>query len=109
MRTDFTSRHFRTWAATANALDALGAIPPPESATAKKQVLNREIDKVARALGNTRAVCRGSYIHPEVPAHWLEDRLGAELEEAAALRVVAPQLSDAERRALKWLLFLETR
>ena len=107
MQADFTSKHFRTWAATAVALEALRCIDLPESESAKKRTLNGEIDKVAHRLGNTRAVCRQSYIHPAVPEHWLAGTLAVEVDAAAAIRLVAPELNDAERRTLKWLDFIE--
>lgn len=70
-------------------------------------MLNGEIDKVAQRLGNTRAVCRQSYIHPAVPEHWLAGELASEVEAAAAIRLMAPELNSAERRTLKWLLSIE--
>lgn len=107
MEADFTSKHFRTWAASARALDALGQIVLPASEAAKKRILNQAIDEIARALGNTRAVCRSAYIHPDIVGHWLEGQLQQEVESASALRLVAPELNDAERRALKWLVYHE--
>jgi DNA topoisomerase-1 len=63
---DFTAKDFRTWAGTVLALTALGACDPaPSQALAKKHVL-QAIEAVAGVLGNTRAVCRKSYIHPAV-------------------------------------------
>jgi DNA topoisomerase-1 len=35
----------------------------------------RAIDSAAEALGNTRAVCRSSYVHPEIPEAYLDGRL----------------------------------
>ena len=107
MQADFTSKHFRTWAATAAALEALCCIELPDSESGKKRTLNGEIDKVAQRLGNTRAVCRQSYIHPAVPEHWLAGGLASEVEAASAIRLMAPELNSAERRTLKWLLSLE--
>ena len=107
MKADFTTKHFRTWAATASALEALRQIEPPSNEAARRKILNGEIDKVARVLGNTRAVCRSSYIHPTVLKHWLDGRLAGEVADASALRVIAPELNEAERRTLKWLSFME--
>lgn len=107
MQSDFTSKHFRTWAATATALEALWCLDLPDSDRARMQMLNCEIDKVAYLLGNTRAVCWTSYIHPAIPEHWLAGKLSGEVDAAAAIRLVAPELSEAERRTLKWLYFIE--
>lgn len=109
MKADFTSKHFRTWAATAMALNALSTISPPSSDAAQRRILNAEIDKVAHALGNTRAVCRGSYIHPAIFEHWAAGSLTDEVQAASTLRVIAPKLTQAERRTLKWLTYLDAR
>jgi DNA topoisomerase-1 len=63
---DFTAKDFRTWAATVLACTSLNGFSPPATrAQAKKNVLTA-IEAVAGVLGNTRAVCRKSYIHPAV-------------------------------------------
>lgn len=62
----FTAKDFRTWAGTLSAAQALDEIDPPESKTAARRLIVQAVDRVAEALGNTRAVCRKSYIHPAV-------------------------------------------
>jgi DNA topoisomerase I len=62
----FTAKDFRTWAGTLAAAQALAASEMPETKTAINRVIVKAIDQVAATLGNTRAVCRGSYIHPAV-------------------------------------------
>jgi DNA topoisomerase-1 len=62
----FTAKDFRTWAGTLAAAQALDQLELPESKTAVNRTIVSAIDQVAEALGNTRAVCRGSYIHPGV-------------------------------------------
>jgi len=54
MGADYTAKHFRTWSASALALEALCA------GDALKEVLA----VVAEALGNTPAIARKSYVHP---------------------------------------------
>ncbi len=44
--------------------------------------MNGVIDKVAERLGNTRAVCRKCYIHPQVFEAWSEGRLFDEMAQA---------------------------
>jgi DNA topoisomerase-1 len=63
---DFSAKDFRTWAGTLAAAQALDKIELPESKTAVNRAIVQCVDQVADALGNTRAVCRGSYIHPAV-------------------------------------------
>ncbi len=62
----FTAKDFRTWAGTLSAAQALDEIEPPASKTAANRSIVQAVDRVAEALGNTRAVCRKCYIHPAV-------------------------------------------
>ena len=61
-----TAKTFRTWAATVLAAQAVCDLPECGSDTAFKRNVVPVVDAVAARLGNTRAVCRGSYIHPGV-------------------------------------------
>jgi len=69
-----TSKTFRTWNATVEAargLARVAALDPTPRATR----LNEVVDEVAGMLGNTRAVCRRSYIHPAVVEAYLDEKL----------------------------------
>jgi DNA topoisomerase-1 len=83
----FTAKDFRTWFATVEALQALRKRPVGNKGEIRKE-LAATISAVARRLGNTPAICRKSYIHPEVLAAFADGRLsrlnGA--KPAAALR-----------------------
>jgi DNA topoisomerase-1 len=73
----FTAKDFRTWAGTVLAATALRRCAPARSvATARKNVL-LAIDAVAGVLGNTRAVCRKSYVHPAVIDAYMDGTLEA--------------------------------
>jgi DNA topoisomerase-1 len=61
------------------------------------------IDEVARHLGNTRAVCRQCYIHPEVMESWSSGKLADELAEARRSRRKLEGLDDEEALVLRWL------
>jgi len=63
---DFSAKDFRTWAGTLAAARALCLVPKATSATEAKRNVNTCVKAVAGLLGNTAAVCRGSYIHPLV-------------------------------------------
>lgn len=63
---DFSAKDFRTWAGTLAAARALCLIPKATSAWEAKRNVNTCVKAVAGLLGNTAAVCRGSYIHPLV-------------------------------------------
>jgi DNA topoisomerase-1 len=73
----FTAKDFRTWAGTLLAAQLLAACEAPESESQHKHVVADCVKQVARRLGNTPAVCRASYIHPEVIAAYADDRLKA--------------------------------
>ncbi|WP_085583941.1 MULTISPECIES: DNA topoisomerase IB [unclassified Pseudomonas] len=60
---EFTAKDYRTWAGSALALAILRELRWESEAEAKRQVVEM-IKQVARALGNTPAVCRKCYIHP---------------------------------------------
>jgi DNA topoisomerase-1 len=62
---DFTAKDFRTWAGTVLAYAALREMSADTNARASKNVI-QAVDAVAGLLGNTRAVCRKSYIHPAI-------------------------------------------
>jgi DNA topoisomerase I len=73
---EFTAKDFRTWAGTVLAAAALGAIENEEaSATSRKKDVVAAIKDVAARLGNTVAVCRRCYVHPEIVGAYLDGEL----------------------------------
>jgi DNA topoisomerase-1 len=91
---DFTAKDFRTWHATVLAL-ALVREPGPDGARrGPREVLT----EVARMLRNTVAVCRKSYVHPEVLA-----LCGQEVDLGAMKHHRAGGLSGDERALLAFL------
>ena len=68
---DATPKDFRTWHATVLAARGLAdAGPPPSSDRARRRVVTGVVRDVADEMGNTPAVCRGSYIDPRVIDLW---------------------------------------
>lgn len=68
MGAKFSAKDFRTWAGTlvcANALARIG-IENVEPPTVRKRKVVAAIKETAEVLGNTPAVCRSSYISPEI-------------------------------------------
>ena len=63
---DFTAKDFRTWAGTVLACTALREMTRRKRSRPAAAHVVQTIDAVAGILGNTRAVCRKSYIHPGV-------------------------------------------
>ena len=68
---EFSAKDFRTWGGTILAAIALAEIGKPEDERAAKKNIVRAMKRVADELGNTPAVCRGSYVHPAVLAKYV--------------------------------------
>jgi DNA topoisomerase-1 len=108
---DFTSKDFRTWAGTLLCARELRRLEAPRSDAEGRRNVVQAVEKIARALGNTRAVCRKCYIHPRVIECYLDGRLrrlmNGAAEEAALARVLrakpAPEvpLERLLRRSLR--------
>jgi DNA topoisomerase I len=105
---DFTAKDFRTWAGTVLAAWALQELGEYASeAQAKRQVVEA-VESVARDLGNTPAVCRRCYVHPEVINAHLDGALLANLERRAE-ETLAQSLDDLSGREAAVLAFLRRR
>ncbi|MEP7074494.1 MAG: DNA topoisomerase IB [Acidobacteriota bacterium] len=63
---EFSAKDFRTWGGTLLAAIELAQIGKTEEASLAKKNVVKAIKSVAEQLGNTPAVCRGSYVHPAV-------------------------------------------
>lgn len=75
MHEDFTSKDFRTWAGCVVALQLMAfAEDFTCDAECKKNII-AVIDGVAMKLGNTRAICRKYYIHPQLLLSYEQKKL----------------------------------
>jgi DNA topoisomerase-1 len=101
---NFTAKDFRTWAGTVLAATALSTCGCECEVQARKSIV-AAAKQVARRLGNTPAICRKSYIYPEV----LVAYVGRDLEKLAAQQPDAvfrrehAELSDEECSVLAFL------
>ncbi|HXD71856.1 MAG TPA: hypothetical protein VN615_18450 [Gaiellales bacterium] len=84
---DFTAKDFRTWTGTVLAAWALEELGEAGSPTQAKRQVVRAVESVAKELGNTPAVSRSSYVHPQVFETHLEGNLTRELGRKADRRV----------------------
>ncbi|MDR6783453.1 DNA topoisomerase-1 [Pedobacter africanus] len=73
---DFTAKDFRTWGGTLEALRQLAVCSNAPEQKAKKKVIVEVLDCVAGKLGNTRAVCKSSYVYPLLLEAFENDELG---------------------------------
>ncbi len=72
---DVTVKTFRTWGASAIVTGHLALEELPETETAANSLYLAAVDVAADRLGNTRAVARRSYIHPQIEEAWREGAL----------------------------------
>jgi DNA topoisomerase-1 len=96
---DFTAKDFRTWAGTVLTAIALRAFPAVAGAGQAKENVVSAIAAVAKVLGNTPAVCRRCYIHPEIVNSYLAGGTIA----AGGRRGVRSQLKPEEAAVLTLL------
>jgi DNA topoisomerase I len=105
---DFTAKDFRTWYGTVLATLALQEFESFDSqAQAKKNVV-AAIESVAKRLGNTPAICRKCYVHPEVIDAYLEGSL-IEMVKARADSELRESLDELEPEEAAVLAFLRAR
>jgi DNA topoisomerase-1 len=78
---EITAKDFRTWAATNLAALALREFEHVDSDVMRKRAVVRAVERVAKHLGNTPAICRRCYIHPEIFEGFLDGTLLATLAE----------------------------
>ena len=79
---DFTAKDFRTWGGTLEALRQLSVCTSnvEELEKPKKKIIVQVLDCVASKLGNTRAVCKSSYVYPLLLEAFENDQLGKYLQ-----------------------------
>jgi len=78
----FTAKDFRTWAATLACAVLLSHQASEGSLRSRKSTVKRVVEVVAAQLGNTPAVCRRCYIHPQVIDGFMDGRLARALAPA---------------------------
>ena len=101
----YTAKDFRTWNATVLAASSLALLGrDAKSATARKRVVSRAIQEVARYLGNTPAVCRSSYVDPRVVDRFNAGQTILPVLERLPLELPEPERQERIERAVLELL-----
>jgi DNA topoisomerase I len=80
---DVTAKDFRTWAGTVLAAMNLHEVRSFDSAAHARRNLRAAIEIVSARLGNTSAICRKCYIHPEVLNSYLNGNFALDLKSKA--------------------------
>ncbi len=110
---DYTSKDFRTWAGTVLAAQTLQEFEKFESGAQAKRNIVSAVEKVAKRLGNTKAVCRKCYIHPAILEAYMDGSMLKTLADRAQRESrKSSDLSGAEAAVLGFLhrrLARETR
>jgi DNA topoisomerase-1 len=104
---DFTAKDFRTWAGSVLAARELASREPPRSKRQATRAINEAVDSVGHQLGNTRAIARKSYVHPEVIEAFLDGTLHSLWEQE--LSNTPRALSRLRADELRLMLLLEER
>lgn len=72
---DFTAKDFRTWGGTLEALRQFAICYQAEDDRPKAKIEVHVLDCVAKKLGNTRAICKSSYVYPLLLDAYKDDSL----------------------------------
>lgn len=102
---DITAKDFRTWSGTVLATIALSEFEKYDSQAQAKKNIVQAIEKVASQLGNTKAVCRKCYIHPDVIDAYMTGALAdmVRLQIDKKMKLSYDTLSDDEIMVLAFL------
>lgn len=85
---DLTAKDFRTWAGTIEMAAALLECGPSSDEKEAATSVTEAVNRVSERLGNTPAVCRECYIHPEIIERYMDGSLARRLD---------PEEADFER------------
>lgn len=99
---EFTAKDFRTWGATLTAAGLLDARGDIAIGVPGKSAMVEDVAAVAAELGNTPAICRKSYIHPQLLQAYQNEATFRAWRRTARGRAVAG-LSPREARLLRFL------
>ncbi|WP_433960392.1 DNA topoisomerase IB [Bradyrhizobium guangdongense] len=105
---DFSAKDFRTWAGTVLAALALTEFKKYDSQAEAKRNVVAAIESVSKQLGNTPAICRKCYVHPEVLNAYMSGDL-VKMIEAKIARKFKRQYAKLTSDEIMVLAFLRRR
>jgi DNA topoisomerase-1 len=105
---DFSAKDFRTWAGTVLAALALAEFKRYDSQAEAKRNVIAAIERVSKQLGNTPAICRKCYVHPEVLNAYLSGDL-VKMIEAKIAQKFKRQYAKLTSDEIMVLAFLRKR
>ena len=77
---ELSAKDFRTWAGTIDMAATLMEGGPCDDESEANRRVSEAVERVAERLGNTPAVCRECYIHPEIVDRYLDGTLAERLD-----------------------------
>jgi DNA topoisomerase-1 len=101
---DFTAKDFRTWGGTLEALRQLARCCADADDRSKKKVIVEVLDCVASKLGNTRAVCKSSYVYPLLLEAFENDQLAKYLKKVNTKPAVSATALENDEKVLMQFL-----
>ena len=103
---DFTAKDFRTWGGTLEALRKLAhcCADAEQAERPKKKVIVEVLDCVASKLGNTRAVCKSSYVYPLLLEAFENDQLSKYLKKVNTKPSVSATAMENDEKVLMQFL-----
>src|SRR5215217_1638813 len=101
---DFTAKDFRTWGGTIEALRQLAKCGIADAGRPKKKVIVEVLDCVASKLGNTRAVCKSSYVYPMLLESFENDKLSKYLKKVNTKPAVSQTALENDEKVLMQFL-----
>ncbi len=108
LSSDRTTAEMKTWLKSVPSVESMdklwsgGDWEVPTTDTGRNKAMLAVIDTVAADLGNTRAVCRSSYIHPWFLDAWIEGRLDQAWAEFVDMRAMG-NMTPGESTTLRIL------
>jgi DNA topoisomerase I len=96
----FTAKEFRTWNATVLMALVLANAGPATTQRSRKSAITASVREVARWLGDTPSVARGSYIDPRLISRYESD---GQLSAIPALPATLPAPAEAETAVARLL------
>jgi len=95
-----TAKDFRTWGGTVLCAVALGGQECASSKAAMKRQIAAAVREVAGRLGNTPAICRTCYIHPQVLSAFSEGDLMRRMRKVLIAEAESHELRPEENAVL---------
>ncbi|WGK64097.1 DNA topoisomerase IB [Croceiramulus getboli] len=105
----FSAKDFRTWSGTKVFFETLHDIGYVQDEDQNKKNILKAFDASAKALGNTRAVCRKYYVHPEVVTAYEDGGIQPYFDRLDKQKTSKSNLSPSEELLLEMIAQFEIR